>query len=192
MISTTSRSIGQQGQMAEQLRVKWLSLLPIAHAHTLFITYQMTKDADFKGVPESEIHQKAWEAQLTGMPTILREINVNKECLEVLEEEMFMRTERTWSSGNWQWGLDMGHHQDGWDPTFGVPETWDEKKREGGESEHEVRQKPVRRSHYSCEFTQFGLDYIYFKTPPLVLNTNNQIRTRPKPHPIKKSKLSLK
>jgi len=36
-----------------------LSFLPIAHAHTLFIAYQMTKDPDFKGVPELEIHQKA-------------------------------------------------------------------------------------------------------------------------------------
>ena len=29
------------------------------------------------------------------------------------------------------------------DPMFGVPETWDEKKREGSESECEVRQKPT-------------------------------------------------
>ena len=127
----------------KKLRIKWLGLLPIAHAHTLFITYRMTKDPDFKGAPESEVRQKAWEAQLTGTPTILKEIDVDKECLEVLEEEMFERTERTGVSGNWQWGLDAGHHQDGWDPTFGVPETWDDKKRKGSESEREVRQKPT-------------------------------------------------
>ena len=58
---------------------------------------------------------------------------------------MFERTERTGVSGNWQWGLDAGHHQDGWDPTFGVPVTWDDTKREGSESEREVRQTNLRR-----------------------------------------------
>jgi hypothetical protein len=106
----------------------------------------MTKDPDFKDAPESEVRQKAWEAQLTGKPKILKEIDVDKECLEVLEEELFERTERTGVSGNRQWGLDVGHHQDGWDPTFGVPKTWDEKNREGSESECEVRHKPLRRS----------------------------------------------
>jgi len=109
----------------------------------------MTKDPDFNGHPESEVRQKAWEAQLTGTPTILKEIDVDKECLEGLEEEMFEKTKQTGVSGNWQWGLDSGHHQDVWDPTFGIPETWNEKKREGSESEHEVRQKQVRHSQYS-------------------------------------------
>ena len=49
----------------------------------------MAKDPDVKGVTESKVHQKAWEAQLTGTPTILKEIDVDKECLEVLEEDMF-------------------------------------------------------------------------------------------------------
>jgi len=65
----------------EQLHTKWLGLLPIAHVHTLFITYRMTKDPDFNGHPESEVRQKAWEAQLTGTPTILKEIDIDKECL---------------------------------------------------------------------------------------------------------------
>jgi hypothetical protein len=72
----------------------------------------------------------------------LKEIDVDRECLEALEEEMFERSEHTGVSENQQWGLDVGHHQDGWDPVFFVTETWDEKKREGSESECEVRQKP--------------------------------------------------
>jgi len=127
--------------LKKELRIKWMGLLPIAHAHTLFIAYRMAKDPTFKAIPESEILRKAWEVQLTGSTTILKEIDVDKECLESLEEEMFERTERTGISGNWQWGLDVGHHQDGWDPSFGVPENWDEKKRMGSESEREVRPK---------------------------------------------------
>jgi hypothetical protein len=94
----------------KQLRKKWLGLLPIALAYTLFIAYRMAKDPDFKGATESEVRQKAWEAQLSGTPTILKEIDVDKECLEVSEEEMFESTEWTGVSGNRQWGLDVGHH----------------------------------------------------------------------------------
>jgi hypothetical protein len=101
----------------------------------------MTKDPTFKAIRESEILRKAWEVQLTGSTTILKEIDVDKECLESLEEEMFERTERTRISRNWQWRLDVGYHHDGWNPSFGVPENWDEKKRMGSESEREVRPK---------------------------------------------------
>jgi len=118
-----------------------MGLLPIAHAHTLFIAYRMVKDPTFKATPESEILRKAWEVQLTGSTAILKEIDVDKKCLESLEEEMFERTEQTGISGNWQWGVDVGHHQDGWDPSFGVLENWDKKKRMRSESECEVRLK---------------------------------------------------
>lgn len=77
--------------------------------------------------------------QLTSVPTILKEIDVERECLESLEEEMFENTDRTGVSGNFQWGLDAGHHQGGWDPSFGVESSWGGKKREGSDSEREVR-----------------------------------------------------
>lgn len=88
-----------------------------------------------------EIIQKAWEVQLTSVPSILREIDVDKDCLASLEEEMFEKTDRTGVSGNGQWGLDVGHHQGGWDPSFGVPASWEGnlKARMGSESEREVR-----------------------------------------------------
>jgi hypothetical protein len=98
----------------------------------------MTKDPAFKGLPWTDILQKAWVAQLTGVPSILGEVDVDRECLEQLEEEMFERTERTGPSGNFQWGLDAGHHQDGWNPSFGVPKTWEGKIREGSDDEIEV------------------------------------------------------
>ena len=87
---------------------------------------------------DTDMLQKAWVAQLTGVPSILGEVDVDKDCLERLEEEMFERTDRTGLSGNWQWGLDAGHHQDGWDPSFGVLNSWEGKTREGSDTELEV------------------------------------------------------
>jgi hypothetical protein len=105
----------------------------------------MTKDPVFEALPPSDMLQKAWVAQLTGTPSILGEVDVDRECLEQLEEEMFERTHRTGPSGNFQWGLDAGHHQDGWNPYYGVPETWEGnlnlklgKTRDGSEAEIEV------------------------------------------------------
>ena len=55
----------------KKVRIAWLGLLPIAHAHTLFIAYRMTKNPTFKAYSEPEILQKAWEVQLTSVPSIL-------------------------------------------------------------------------------------------------------------------------
>ena len=38
-------------------------------------------------------------------------------------------------------GLDRGHHQWGWDPSFGVPASWNGKVRAGSESKCEVKPK---------------------------------------------------
>ena len=122
----------------QDVRGLWLGQLPIAHAHTLFIAYRMTKEPAFEDLTWADMLQKAWVAQLTGTPSILGEVDVDRECLEQLEEEMFERTHRTGKSGNFQWGLDAGHHQDGWDPSFGVPNTWEGEIREGSDTEIEA------------------------------------------------------
>ena len=105
----------------------------------------MTKNPTFKTYSKEEILHKAWAVQLTSVPTILKEIDIEWECLESLEEEMFENTDRTGVSGNSQWGLDAGHHQGGWDPSFGVQSSWDGKTRVGSESEREVR---LRHSNF--------------------------------------------
>jgi hypothetical protein len=122
----------------QEVRTLWLGRLPSAHAHTLFIAYRMTKDSAFEAFTWTDILQKAWAAQLTGVPSILGEVDVDRECLEQLEEEMFERTLRTGTSGNYQWGLDAGHHQDGWNPYSGVPVTREGKIQEGNDTEIEV------------------------------------------------------
>ena len=99
----------------------------------------MSKNPAFKTYSKEEILHKAWAMQLTSVPTILKEIDVEQECLESLEEEMFKNTEWTGVSENFQWGLDAGHHQGGWDTLFGVWPSWDGKKRAGSESEWEVK-----------------------------------------------------
>ena len=60
------------------------------------------------------------------------------ESIQWASRLMFERTDRTGASGNFQWGLDAGHHQDGWDPSFCVPKTWEGKIREGSDTEIEV------------------------------------------------------
>jgi hypothetical protein len=125
--------------LTKDARILWFGRLPIAHAHTVFIAFRMHQDSQYKNLTAREIVSKAWEVQLTRVPTILNSIDVDAESVEALEEEMFENTNRTGPSGNEQWGLDVGHHQDGWNPYLGVLKTWDEKKREGNEAECEVR-----------------------------------------------------
>lgn len=56
-----------------------MGFLPItSHAYTLFIAYRMTKNSTFKAYSEPEILQKAWEAQLTSVPSILKEVDVDQ------------------------------------------------------------------------------------------------------------------
>ena len=38
----------------------------------------MTKNSTFKAYSEPEILQKAWEAQLTSVPSILKEVDVDQ------------------------------------------------------------------------------------------------------------------
>jgi hypothetical protein len=125
--------------LTKEARVLWMTRLPIAHAHTIFIAFRIRKDPCYKTLTIPDLFLKAWEAQLTGVPTILKNVDVDRECVEFLEEEMFENTDRTGASGNEQWGLDVGHHQGGWNPYIDAPKLWDGKKREGDESELEVR-----------------------------------------------------
>jgi len=144
----------------------------------------MTKNPTFKAYSEPEILQKAWEAQLTSVPSILKEVDVDQECLASLEEEMFENTDRTGVSGNWQWGLDRGHHQGGWDPSFGVPASWNGKVRAGSESEREVR--PNYPTKTFCSFIQFGTDYIHFTEPTPAPDSDARPRPQPRPKNPKK------
>ena len=71
---------------------------------------------------------KAREVQLTGVPTVLKNVNVDKECVDFLEQ-MFENVNRTGASGNEKWGLDVGYHQGGWNPYIDAPKLWKEARR---------------------------------------------------------------
>jgi hypothetical protein len=68
------------------------------------------------------------------------DVDVDKECLEVLEEEMFEKSARAGIAGHYQWGLDVGDHHY-WYPYSGAWK-WDHRDREGSESELEVSCHP--------------------------------------------------
>jgi hypothetical protein len=55
---------------------------------------------------------------------VWQEVDVERECLAKLEEEMFERSQAAGIAGEYQWGLDIGDHQDAWNPYDGLPDHW--------------------------------------------------------------------
>jgi hypothetical protein len=80
---------------------------------------------------------RAWKVQFMGTPERLVDIDVEKECLEQLEEEMFEVSFRAGIAGNYQWGLDAGFH-DNWNPYANLPTQWKVGDYDGEEEELEV------------------------------------------------------
>lgn len=135
----------------KKLRYEWLGRLPIAHACTLYIaallrqgagTWTGTSFAD-----DVEMLQHAWKIQMEDPPPerIFANIDVDKECLERLEEAMFERSAQAGRAGHYQWGLDAGDHQEGWNPYDGTPIEWNHNDRDSSEGEYEVRGKMFKR-----------------------------------------------
>ncbi|KAF9455329.1 hypothetical protein BDZ94DRAFT_1180235, partial [Collybia nuda] len=120
------------------LRQQWMGYLPIAHAHTLFITSRIIEDQRYQDLPLDKVLDKAWEIQLTGVPSIWTDIDVDRDCLARLEEEMFEQSTQAGIAGHCQWGLDAGDHQACWNPYSGTPEHWNHGDREGSDGELEV------------------------------------------------------
>lgn len=130
------------------MRYAWMGQLSHAHAITLFIASTIrAEDSRLKNgiklkAPEEltkedmEILQaeltneavmdKAWDLQFHGTGSFLFDIDVDRECLEILEEEMFERSDRAGIAGDYQWGLDAGDYQQ---PNLytGLPPGWDTK-----------------------------------------------------------------
>ncbi|CAA7263522.1 unnamed protein product [Cyclocybe aegerita] len=88
------------------LRQEWLAYLPIAHAHTVLIASRLRGYQVFQELTEVALIDRAWE-----------------------------RSERAGVAGHYQWGLDSGDHQGGWDPYQGLPYHWNRGDRDGSEDE---------------------------------------------------------
>ena len=69
-------------------------------------------------------------------------INVDLLCLEGLEEQMFERSALAGNAGHLQWGLNAGHHQDGWNPYAGIPDHWNHCDHES-DSEGELQMSKI-------------------------------------------------
>ena len=126
----------------KSFRSKWLGLLPIAHALTIFIAFRMERNTESR-YPERKYHprdylEEAWEVQFRSTKSGYSEVDVERECLERLEEQMFERSLRAGIAGYCQWGLDAGDHQECWYPYAGLPEHWNHEDRENEEGELEV------------------------------------------------------
>ena len=69
--------------------------------------------------------EMAWEIQVNGDVNVLwQEVDVERECLAKLEEEMFERSKAAGVAGEYQWGLHAGGHQDAWNLYDGLPSHW--------------------------------------------------------------------
>jgi hypothetical protein len=121
----------------KKFRLSWLGYLPLSHAYTLYIADRLKSNPKMAQLGWKDLLLQAWDVQFTGTPERLADIDVEKECLEQLEEEMFEVSFRAGKAGNYQWGLDSGH-QDNWNPYANLPAEWKVGDYVGDEEELEV------------------------------------------------------
>ncbi|KAF9039799.1 hypothetical protein BJ165DRAFT_1351680 [Panaeolus papilionaceus] len=142
-------------------RLEWLGRLPFAHAITLYIAHQISQDGD--NTPGKNTHRlkAAWDIQLTRISSRLLDIDVDAESLYLLEADMFEVSVEASVAGYFQWGLDVGHHQDNWSPY--------------------ARLSHFRVGDYSLDdgFIEQGPNYIHYVSP----KQTEMRKPRPKPRP---------
>ncbi|KAF8964488.1 hypothetical protein BDZ97DRAFT_1918921 [Flammula alnicola] len=144
------------------LRHLWLGRLPIAHAYTVYISAHLKSTGHKNKLTTKEDRlEKGWDSQFSRVPSLLIDVDIEKECLSRLEEEMFEMSKRAGVAGNAQWGLDSGDHQYWW-PYNGLPDHWNHRDREENDIELE-----------------HGPNYIRNPSPPAPKRM-----TPPKPRPI--------
>jgi len=98
------------------------------------------KNPDFPGTgslrdQEHFLLIKAWEYQQTAFRPDFRDVDVDRESIRMLEEQMFEVSKEAGCAGYYQWGLDEGDHQDKWFPYQNVPSEWNH---EDGEFDDKV------------------------------------------------------
>ncbi|KIJ94189.1 hypothetical protein K443DRAFT_642500 [Laccaria amethystina LaAM-08-1] len=129
----------------------------------MYITTILKADPENEKLTDAELLQRAWKVQFSN-------VDVDKDCLALLEEEMFERSARAGVAGHCQWGLDIGDH-DGWDLYRDVPGYFNHGDR--AESESELQTGP------------------HYKSVPVKV-TQIDLRPQPKPRPIAKKVVKQK
>ncbi|KAJ7474341.1 hypothetical protein FB451DRAFT_1467183 [Mycena latifolia] len=124
----------------------WMGRVPLAHAYTILIAYrnqeeilaEIQRNRDYADTERQlAIFNIAWRYQ-TSRPA-LRFVDVDHECLGFFEERLFENSMRAGRAGNQQWGLDMGPHQDSWNPYANIPTHWNHEDRDENDSELEFK-----------------------------------------------------
>ncbi|KAJ6481243.1 hypothetical protein C8R47DRAFT_1322273 [Mycena vitilis] len=126
------------------LRMIWIGEIPLAHAFTLLFAHRRYKSiiannscppADSELEHQHFILEAAWAYQCLAAPGMWDGLDIEKECLDFLEERMFENSERAGMAGTGQWGLDAGVHQGHWYPYGGLPWDWSKEDAPGATEE---------------------------------------------------------
>ncbi|KAH9474264.1 hypothetical protein JR316_0013427 [Psilocybe cubensis] len=151
------------------LRRFWTSLLPLAHAYTVYIASLIADTKPSTEHRNMSLIERAWIAQCTPKSRrIIKKVDVDLECLSLLEEEMFEHSICSGPAGNKPWGKDVGNHQDNWGPYQDLPSHWNGGDRDPFEHEEEL---------------EYGPNYVDLPKRPVQAPSNEP---RPKPRPILK------
>ncbi|KAJ7441165.1 hypothetical protein B0H11DRAFT_1671089, partial [Mycena galericulata] len=125
--------------------VNWLMRVPGAHACTILIAYRNLEEmmAEIQINPrydnmdqQTAIFKIAWQRQTSR--SRFQFVDVDHECLNIFEERLFEDSCAAGCAGNRQWGLDVGPHQNGWNPYANIPAHWNHEDR-NDESESELQ-----------------------------------------------------
>ncbi|KAF9548618.1 hypothetical protein CPC08DRAFT_648380 [Agrocybe pediades] len=126
-------------------RSQWIGKLPLGHAFTLYMVALMAYIPNFNNISEEKFWQ-AWNFQNETIAIPERMSDIEKKCIQRLEEEMFEISTDAGIASHYQWGLDVGHHQGNWNPYSGLPDEWNHQ--DYGSIKDDVLR--VSLSYYPC------------------------------------------
>ncbi|KAJ7599766.1 hypothetical protein C8J56DRAFT_879549 [Mycena floridula] len=116
------------------LRHTWIGgTIPIFHALTLLLAHRFhSVHIDLPDCPPDDqpleqhqfLLQRSWEIQMDSALSCPMAVDVDCEAIGALEEAMFTDSADAGKAGYYQWGLNAGPHQDGWNPYVGLPSHW--------------------------------------------------------------------
>ncbi len=111
---------------AKANRHRWIARYVVAHAITLLIMDRMRPESGDVRKNEDDLLKRAWDVQVGSnmKDDELESVDVDAECLRVLERRLFEVSSAGGLASFYQWGLDAGDHEDRWDPYSETPRDW--------------------------------------------------------------------
>jgi hypothetical protein len=122
----------------------WMGRVPLAHAYTILIAHrnhteileEIQDNSNYADLDrQAAIFEIAWVYQKRPK---FRFADIDHECLNIFEERLFEQSFQAGRAGNHQWGLDVGPHQDNWNPYANILEHWNHDDRDD-QSESELQ-----------------------------------------------------